>query len=81
MFPSHDSGFELQITYNKNTILILPSGTNKTSELATTLAELELSPHNVVKIKDAENDNTFLNLYNYTITITNTLKNIKKNTD
>jgi hydroxymethylpyrimidine pyrophosphatase-like HAD family hydrolase len=40
--------------------MVLPSGVNKATGLMAALSELELSPHNVVAIGDAENDLPFL---------------------
>ena len=40
--------------------MVLPAGVNKATGLAAALAELGLSPHNVVGVGDAENDHAFL---------------------
>lgn len=40
--------------------MILPSGVNKMSGLTAALREMQISPHNVVGIGDAENDHAFL---------------------
>lgn len=55
-------GLELQIIFNKGAIMILPPGVNKGAGLAAALEELELSPHNVVGVGDAENDFSFMRL-------------------
>ncbi|MCB8839893.1 HAD-IIB family hydrolase [Aurantimonas sp. VKM B-3413] len=51
-----ESGLELQIVFNKGAIMILPPGVNKASGLEAALRDLELSPHNVAAVGDAEND-------------------------
>ena len=46
--------------FNKGAVMVLPSGVNKATGLAAALAELGLSPHNVVGVGDAENDHALL---------------------
>ena len=46
-------GLELQVIYNKGSVMVLPSGVNKSTGLAAALAELGLSPHNTVAVGDA----------------------------
>lgn len=53
-------GLELQIIFNKGAVMVLPANVNKATGLAVALRELELSPHNVVGVGDAENDHAFL---------------------
>ena len=55
-----DLGLELQITFNKGAVMVLPAGVNKASGLAEAIRELELSLVNVVGVGDAENDHAFL---------------------
>ena len=57
-----DHGLEMQVIYNKGSVMILPSGVNKSTGLAAALAELSLSEHNTVAVGDAENDHALLNL-------------------
>ena len=44
----HDLGLELQVIFNKGAVMVLPSGVNKATGLASALDELGLSAHNVV---------------------------------
>ncbi|MFG3441391.1 HAD-IIB family hydrolase [Nonomuraea sp. NPDC047897] len=53
-------GLELQVIRNKGAVMVLPPGVNKASGLATGLARLNMSQHNVVAVGDAENDHAFL---------------------
>ena len=53
-------GLEYQIIFNKGAVMVLPSGINKATGLKVALAEVELSPHNVIGVGDAENDFAFL---------------------
>ena len=49
-------GLELQITFNKGAVMVLPAGISKASGLEAALGELGLSRHNLVGVGDAEND-------------------------
>lgn len=51
-----DLGLEHHVVFNRESVMILPPGINKASGLKSALAELQLSPHNVVGIGDSEND-------------------------
>lgn len=53
-------GLELQIIFNKGAVMVLPANVNKATGLAAALHDLELSPHNVVGVGDAENDHALL---------------------
>jgi HAD superfamily hydrolase (TIGR01484 family) len=55
-----DLGLEHQITFNKGAVMMLPAGVNKATGLNAALADLKLSPHNVIGVGDAENDFAFL---------------------
>jgi hydroxymethylpyrimidine pyrophosphatase-like HAD family hydrolase len=50
-----DLGFDPQIIFNKNTVMVLPTGVNKASGLLTVLDEMRISHHNVIAVGDAEN--------------------------
>jgi hydroxymethylpyrimidine pyrophosphatase-like HAD family hydrolase len=43
-----DLGLELHVIFNKGAVMVLPSGVNKATGLNAALADLGLSPHNVV---------------------------------
>lgn len=53
-------GLELQVIFNQEAVMVLPSGVNKATGLVAALKELGLSPHNAVSIGDAENDHALL---------------------
>jgi HAD superfamily hydrolase (TIGR01484 family) len=72
---------ELQIIFNKNAVMILPSGINKSSGLSVALSELHLSPHNVVGVGDAENDHAFLSLCECSVAVGNALPALKDRSD
>jgi len=73
-----DLGLELQITFNKGAVMVLPAGVNKESGLRAALEELEISPHNTVAVGDAENDFAFFNLCGMPIAVANALPMLKQ---
>lgn len=75
------SGLELQVIFNKNAVMILPSGVNKGTGLRVALDELGLSPHNVVGVGDAENDHAFLGICECSVAVGNALPALKERTD
>lgn len=74
-------GLELQITFNKGAVMVLPSGVNKASGLRAGLHELLLSPHNVVGIGDAENDHAFLKICECSVATHNAVDSLKDAAD
>ncbi len=76
-----ERGFELQVVYNKGSVMILPSGVNKSTGLAAALAELGLSEHNTVAVGDAENDHALLNLAELGVAVSNSIPTLKERAD
>src|SRR5205085_419199 len=76
-----DFGLELQVIFNKGAVMILPSGVNKATGLRAALAELGLSPHNVVGVGDAENDHAFLEVCECGFAVANALPALKDRAD
>jgi HAD superfamily hydrolase (TIGR01484 family) len=76
-----DLGLEMQVIFNKGAVMILPSGVNKASGLQAALAQLGLSPHNVVAVGDAENDHALLKLCELGAAVGNALPSLKENAD
>jgi hypothetical protein len=74
-------GLELQVSFNKGAVMVLPSGINKQTGLSAALAELCLSPHNVVGIGDAENDHAFLSACECGVAVENALESLKEPSD
>jgi HAD superfamily hydrolase (TIGR01484 family) len=70
-------GLELQVIFNKESVMVLPAGVNKATGLAAALTELGLSPHNVVGVGDAENDHAFLRLCECSVAVANALPMVK----
>ena len=76
-----DLGLELQLIFNKDAVMVLPTGVNKASGLAVALQELNVSPHNIVGIGDAENDYAFLAFCDVGVAVDNALPLLKRAAD
>lgn len=74
-------GLELQIIFNKGSVMVLPSGVNKASGLAALLDEAGLNPDHVVGIGDAENDHAFLEACGIGVAVANSLPMLKERAD
>lgn len=74
-------GVEWQVIFNKGSVMVLPSGVNKATGLSAVLEEMNLSPHNVVGVGDAENDHAFLNLCEFSVAVANALPTLKDRAD
>ena len=74
-------GLELQIIFNKGAVMVLPAGVNKASGLKAALAELDISPHNVAAVGDAENDHAFLEACGFAAAVANALPAISAEAD
>jgi len=55
-----DLGLELQVVFNKGSVMVLPSGVNKATGLAEALRRLRIPPQKAVAVGDAENDHALL---------------------
>lgn len=76
-----DLGLNLQVTFNKSSVMVLPSGINKASGLEAALQELTISAHNVVAVGDAENDHSFLSAAECGVAVANALPALKEHAD
>jgi len=74
-------GLELQIIFNKGSLMILPSGVNKATGLETALKTLGLSLRNVVGVGDAENDHAFLAACEFSVAVADALPTLKERVD
>jgi hydroxymethylpyrimidine pyrophosphatase-like HAD family hydrolase len=77
----HELGLELHIVFNKGAVMVLPSGMSKAAGLREALAEMKLSPHNVVGVGDAENDHAFLSICECSVAVANALPTLKERCD
>ncbi len=76
-----DSGLELQVVFNKEAVMVLPSGINKMTGLRVALRELGLSAHNVVAVGDAENDHAFMESCECAVAVGNAIPALKEKAD
>jgi hydroxymethylpyrimidine pyrophosphatase-like HAD family hydrolase len=74
-------GLELQLIFNKGSVMILPSGVNKATGLAKALETLDIQPYGVVGIGDAENDHAFLAACAMGVAVDNALPMLKERAD
>jgi len=74
-------GLELHVIFNKGAVMILPSGLNKATGLSAALDALQLSPHNLVGIGDAENDHAFLSICECSVATANAVETLKTRAD
>jgi len=70
-------GLNLQITFNKDAVMVLPAGVNKGSGVKAALKDIKLSPHNAVGVGDAENDHAFLQICEFRVAVQNALPALK----
>ena len=74
-------GLELQMTFNKDAIMVLPSCVNKASGLSAALRRLGICELNVVGVGDAENDHSFLSICGCAAAVSNAIESIKSSAD
>src|SRR4051812_9965007 len=74
-------GLELQVIFNKGSVMVLPTGVNKASGLAALLKEAGLSANEVVGVGDAENDHAFLECCGVGVAVANALPMLKERAD
>jgi hydroxymethylpyrimidine pyrophosphatase-like HAD family hydrolase len=74
-------GLEWQVIFNKGAVMCLPPGVNKATGLTAALAELKLSPSEVVAVGDAENDHAFLSICGCAVAVANALPALKATAD
>jgi len=72
-----DLGLDLQVIFNKNAVMVLPSGLDKATGLKVALDELGLSLKNTVGVGDAENDHAFMSVCGYSVAVANALSLLK----
>jgi HAD superfamily hydrolase (TIGR01484 family) len=74
-------GLEMQVIFNKEAVMILPSGVNKGTGVRAALDELGLSTHNALGVGDAENDHAFLGICECSVAVENALPVLKERAD
>jgi hydroxymethylpyrimidine pyrophosphatase-like HAD family hydrolase len=76
-----EMGLGLQVIFNKDAVMILPSGVDKGTGLRIALGELGLSPHQAAGVGDAENDHAFLAVCGCGVAVANALPALKERAD
>lgn len=76
-----DMGLDLQVIFNKDAVMILPSGVTKASGLKAALKEMKLTPHEVVCVGDAENDHAMMAYCECSCAVANALPAVKERAD
>lgn len=77
----HDLGLELQVIYNRDAAMILPSGVNKATGFREALADLAISPRDTVGVGDAENDHSLLDACGFGVAVANAIPALKERAD
>lgn len=73
-----ETGLELQIIFNNEAVMVLPSGINKASGLEHALRKLGLSRHEAVGIGDAQNDHSFLESCECAVAVANAVPAVRR---
>jgi len=76
-----ECGLELLIVFNKNAVMVLPTGVNKATGLSLALRRLGLSFHEAVGIGDGENDQSFLDRCECSVAVANAVPSVLKLVD
>jgi hypothetical protein len=71
----------LQLIFNKESVMILPRGTDKSTGLSAVLSDLGLSSQSVVGIGDAENDHELLSFCGSSVAVANAIPTLKQRAD
>ncbi len=71
----------LHVIFNKESVMIVPRGTNKGTGLSAVLSELGFSSQRVVGIGDAENDHDLLNFCGCSVAVANAIPALKQRAD
>jgi HAD superfamily hydrolase (TIGR01484 family) len=74
-------GLELQVVFNKGSVMVLPGNVNKATGLECALEDLGLSRHNVVAVGDAENDHALIGIAEYGVAVANAVPMLKSAAD
>jgi HAD superfamily hydrolase (TIGR01484 family) len=74
----HDLGLDLQVIFNRESVMTLPVGVDKRTGFRAALAELGLASASVVGFGDAENDFAFLSLCGFSVAVANAIPSLKE---
>ena len=74
-------GLDLQVIFNRESVMTLPAGVDKATGFRAALAELGLPSASVVGFGDAENDFAFLSLCGFSVAVANAIPSLKERVD
>ena len=76
-----DSGLNLEIIFNKNSVMILPRGVDKATGLRAALDELKLTLDELVAVGDGENDIPMIRIAGCGVAVAGALALVKRAAD
>ena len=76
-----ETGVDRTPVFNKGALMLLPGGVTKATGLGVALGALELSPHNMVGIGDAENDHAFLAMSECAVAVADAVPALRERAD
>ncbi len=71
-------GLDLQVIFNRESVMVLPAGVDKGTGFRAAMAELRLPAASVIGIGDAENDYAFLSLCGFSVAVANAIPSLKE---
>jgi hydroxymethylpyrimidine pyrophosphatase-like HAD family hydrolase len=74
-------GLDLEIIFNRDSLMVLPTGLNKATGLKLALEELRVPAASVVGVGDAENDAAFLEMCGFSAAVANAIPSIQEMAD
>jgi len=74
-------GLELQVIFNKGSVMVLPTGVNKATGLKALLKKAGVAADEVIGVGDAENDHAFLECCGVGVSVANALPMLKERAD
>jgi hydroxymethylpyrimidine pyrophosphatase-like HAD family hydrolase len=77
----HEMELDLQIVFNKHSVMVLPASINKATGLVVALEELGETAEGTVAVGDAENDLVMLGMAGCGVAVDNALASVKQRAD
>jgi hydroxymethylpyrimidine pyrophosphatase-like HAD family hydrolase len=77
----HEMHLDLQIIFNKHSVMVLPANVNKATGLIAALHDLGVKPAATVAVGDAENDLVMLSMAGAGVAVGNALDSVKQRAD
>lgn len=74
-------GLELQVIFNHNAVMVLPSNINKATGLSAALRDMRRSVRNTVCAGDAENDQAMFSVCERSVAVSNAIPSVREHAD